>query len=196
MSEPIRVMLGGSAANFAVHATNLNNAQQVITATPTLDAQAATMAGAMAAAEGEAAKKQTTGDGAAGDGISWQLRQQTCVLHTSVAGDDMGDFVRRKLDEYGVEWSQVKQHEHQVKVTMRRCVGMELMGLRYGSFYLFVQSPFSFMVLCSQRADVVGKWHQALTACPQPFRTATTPVHLFSCVTPFSSSLVWHHYSS
>ncbi|CAM9360243.1 unnamed protein product [Pylaiella littoralis] len=115
VSEPIRVMLGGSAANFAVHATNLNKAKPPITATTTRDAQTTAVTGALAAAavEDEAATTQTMGDGVARGGVSSQLHQQRCVLHTSVASDDMGEFVRRKLDEYGVEWSQAKEREHQ-----------------------------------------------------------------------------------
>lgn len=105
MSEPIRIMLGGSAANFAVHATNLNKAQPVIAA-PTVTGEAG---GVEATPEGKA-KVPSSGDGAAGEGY----RHQTCLLHTSVASDSMGEFVRRELDEYGVTWSQTKAHEHQV----------------------------------------------------------------------------------
>lgn len=143
MSEPIRVMLGGSAANFAVHATNLNKAKPPITATTTRDAQTTAVTGALAAAavEDEAATTQTMGDGVARGGVSSQLHQQRCVLHTSVASDDMGEFVRRKLDEYGVEWSQAKEREHQVRLTMRGWIGMELVGFGYGSFRRSLRSP-------------------------------------------------------
>lgn len=126
-------MLGGSAANFAVHATTLNKAHQPITATRTLDAKATAVTGAVvgaaAAAEEEEAKTQTVGNSAAQGGVSSQLRQQqTCVLHTSVASDDMGDFVRRKLDEHCVEWSQAKERQHQVRLTMRGWVVWVLWG--------------------------------------------------------------------
>lgn len=102
MSEPIRIMLGGSAANFAVHAANLNKAQP-LTAAPTVTGGAG---GVGAASEGAATAVPTSEDGG--------YQRQKCLLHTSVASDTMGDFVRRELDEYGVEWSQTKAREHQV----------------------------------------------------------------------------------
>lgn len=110
MSEPIRIMLGGSAANFAVHAANLNKAQPLTTA-PTVAGGAG---GTGAAPEGSAT---ATGVPASGDGDGdgdGGYRHQKCLLHTSVASDAMGEFVRRELDGYGVEWSQTKAREHQV----------------------------------------------------------------------------------
>lgn len=109
MSEPIRIMLGGSAANFAVHAANLNKAQPLATAPPVAGGGAG---GVGAAAEGAATAVPASGDG--------EYCHQKCLLHTSVASDAMGEFVRRELDEYGVEWSQTKAREHQV--------GLELWG--------------------------------------------------------------------
>lgn len=102
MSEPIRIMLGGSAANFAVHAANLNKAQPLATA-PAVTGGAG---GVGAAPEGAGTAVPTSGGGG--------YRHQKCLLHTSVASDTMGEFVRRELDEFGVEWSQTKAREHQV----------------------------------------------------------------------------------
>ncbi|CAN0255911.1 unnamed protein product, partial [Hapterophycus canaliculatus] len=102
VSEPVRVMLGGSAANFAVHATNLNRAAAVeaTTTTPTKNLREKPMDhGAVATGAAEWAPQG--------------LGQQRCVLHTTVGSDDMGEFVRRKLDEHGVEWSQTKAGKNQ-----------------------------------------------------------------------------------
>eukprot|EP00752_Nemacystus_decipiens_P009355 g8360.t1 len=101
VNEPIRIMLGGSAANFAVHSANLNKAQPLTTA-PTLTGGAG---GAGSAPEGEADAAPMSVDGG--------YRRQECLLHTSVASDTLGEFVRRELDGYGVEWSQAKAREHQ-----------------------------------------------------------------------------------
>lgn len=138
VSEPIRIMLGGSAANFAVHAANLNKAQPLTTA-PTVTGGPA---GVGAAAEdATTAAVPTSGEGvtaAAAGGYS----HQKCLLHTSVASDTMGGFVRRELDEYGVEWSQTKAREHQVGLG-------SVLGLGAGGgLYSFVE-PLASGVLAS-----------------------------------------------
>lgn len=197
VSEPIRVMLGGSAANFAVHATTLNKAHQPITATRTLDAPATAVTGALAAeaaaaAEEEAAMTQTVGDSAAQGGVSSQLRRQTCVLHTSVASDDMGDFVRRKLDEHCVEWSQAKERENQARLTMRGWVGMVLTGLSANSLY----SPLELLVF---KPDYPMWWKTSGT-----LQVVIDPPHLSLVVAtvdgssspPFISARVRRHVSS
>lgn len=116
VSEPIRVMLGGSAANFAVHATNLNRAMppfDLLAAPSPQDDDEQQLNPAAPAACGEEA-----GAGAAAAAVdsceATTKKKQACVLHTSVASDDMGAFVRGKLIEHGVEWSQTKAREHQV----------------------------------------------------------------------------------
>ncbi len=102
-------MLGGSAANFAVHANSLNKAQP-ISAAPAPPVTGAAAGGAAEALTG------TRDDGGKTTEMtpSPPYLHQTCVLHTSVANDEMGQFVRRKLDEHGVEWSQTRAREHQV----------------------------------------------------------------------------------
>lgn len=92
MTDPIRVMIGGSAANFAVHAANLNRGHIALHEQE------------RGAAAGDAAQQST----------ERSSQRQSCVLHTSIASDDMGNFLRKKLDEFGVEWSQTKARKHQV----------------------------------------------------------------------------------
>ncbi|CAM9439872.1 unnamed protein product [Scytosiphon promiscuus] len=104
VSEPIRVMLGGSAANFAVHATNLGRATAAATSTTTTTSNPS---GGTPTDQGSAAAEGGVG------GTPQQLGQQKCVLHTSVGSDDMGQFVRTKLDEHGVDWSQTRTRENQ-----------------------------------------------------------------------------------
>ncbi|CAN0262357.1 unnamed protein product, partial [Ectocarpus fasciculatus] len=120
VSEPIRVMLGGSAANFAVHATNLNRAQPpfelLASATPQDDDGQQRDPAAAAAAAAGCGEEAGAGAAAAAAVESCEAtakKKQACVLHTSVASDDMGAFVRGKLLEHGVEWSQTKAREHQ-----------------------------------------------------------------------------------
>lgn len=121
VSEPIRVMLGGSAANFAVHATNLNRVQPpfelLASATPQDDDEQQLNPAAAAAAAAGCGEEAGAGAAAAAAVESCEAttkKKQACVLHTSVASDDMGAFVRGKLLEHGVEWSQTKAREHQV----------------------------------------------------------------------------------
>lgn len=97
-------MLGGSAANFAVHAGNLHRS-------------------ASFNKEGEG-----KGPGALAHAGSERGGSRTCVLHTSVGGDDLGDFVRKKLDDFGVEWSQTKERKHQVC----ECVYLHVRGVGGG----------------------------------------------------------------
>ncbi|CAM9953205.1 unnamed protein product, partial [Ectocarpus sp. 8 AP-2014] len=120
VSDPIRVMLGGSAANFAVHATNLNRAQppfELLASAAPQDDEAQQLNSAAAAAAEAAACGEEAGAGAAAAAVESceanTKKMQACVLHTSVASDDMGAFVRGKLIEHGVEWSQTKAREHQ-----------------------------------------------------------------------------------
>lgn len=112
-------MLGGSAANFAVHATNLNRAQppfELLASAAPQDDEAQQLSPA-AAAEAAACGEEAGAGAAAAAAESCEAntkKKQACVLHTSVASDDMGAFVRGKLIEHGVEWSQTKAREHQV----------------------------------------------------------------------------------
>eukprot|EP00904_Undaria_pinnatifida_P007281 jgi/Undpi1/3683/HiC_scaffold_16.g07053.m1 len=135
-------MLGGSAANFAVHTANLNRAGQfpigdgkklggaaAVEAAEALDgvggAAAAEAAPALAVAAeavaegggggggGEAVESPVAGGGRVQEEAMPLLPRQSCVLHTSVGGDDMGGFVRKKLAEFGVDWSQAKERAHQ-----------------------------------------------------------------------------------
>lgn len=71
MSEPIRVMLGGSAANFAVHAANLNRGDAPV-----------------CWRRREAAGTDGPGDGAPGG--SDEPPRQACVLHTSLGNEWRG----------------------------------------------------------------------------------------------------------
>eukprot|EP00903_Cladosiphon_okamuranus_P011105 g10481.t1 len=104
VSEPIRIMLGGSAANFAVHAANLNKAHPLTRA----PAPAGGSGRAGAAPEGSAEAAAAAAVPASGG-----YRHQKCLLHTSVASDALGEFVRRELEKHGVEWSQTKASEYQ-----------------------------------------------------------------------------------
>jgi len=92
-------MLGGSAANFAVHANSLNQAQPIIAAGAAAEVVSATRGDGGTTTEGTP---------------PLPYPHQTCVLHTSIGSDEMGQFVQRKLDEHGVEWSQTRERAHQV----------------------------------------------------------------------------------
>lgn len=116
-------MLGGSAANVAVHTANLYRGTTTFSEEDGGEGWGGGLPAKAEAAEGS---------------------QTTCVLHTSVGSDDLGDFVRKKLDDFEVEWSQTKRRGHQVGVCF--CVRGERgwsrhMYLLYLLFFLIPVDP-------------------------------------------------------
>lgn len=102
VTDPIRIMLGGSAANFAVHMVNLNRARVRFYDAEVVDGLGE---GAEAAAAGGVEARTST---MPTDGIG-------CHLHSSIASDHMGNFLRNELKDLGVEWSQTREPRHQVR---------------------------------------------------------------------------------
>ncbi|CAN0424101.1 unnamed protein product [Ascophyllum nodosum] len=92
-------MLGGSAANVAVHIANLRRGRVGFSGTESGDVgvEGATEA-ASAGRAGPVAKPI--------DGVG-------CHLHSSIASDTMGNILRNDLEELGVNWSQSREPRHQ-----------------------------------------------------------------------------------
>lgn len=101
VTDPIRIMLGGSAANFAVHMVNLNRGRVRFYEDEGLVAGVK----AAAAARGEVDTRTST---KLTDGIG-------CHLHSSIGNDHMGNFLRNELKDLEVEWSQTREPRHQVR---------------------------------------------------------------------------------